>query len=152
MAEFSGVAQTVQPNETITYSIVNVPCYRGLVMHDPSSGNFLLKGALQNGGYSQRCCCKKNTRDSLYLVSVGANIAVPEGQTVGEISIAIAVDGGTLSNTTMRATPAAVEEFANVSRTTNVSIFSGCCQTVTVKNTSTIPILVSEPNIVFQIA
>jgi hypothetical protein len=86
------------------------------------------------------------------LVSVGANIAVPEGQTVGEISIAIAVDGGTLSNTTMRVTPAAVEEFVNVSRTTNVSIFSGCCQTVTVKNTSTIPILVSEPNIVFQIA
>ena len=151
MAEFSGVSQIVPPGGSIVYTITNVPCNKGLINHDPSSGNFLLKGTLQNGMYPGNCRCR-GKRSSLYTCSVGANIAVATGETVGEISIAIALDGGVLSNTTMRVTPAAVEEFFNVSRITNVDIFNGCCQTVTVVNTSNVSIAVEEPNIVFGIA
>lgn len=55
-----------------------------------------------------------------------------------------------LNNTTMTVTPAAVEEFFNISRATNIPIWRGCCQTVTVRNTSDIPILVENPNIIFS--
>ena len=35
------------------------------------------------------------------------------------------------------------------SRAINVPIWKNCCQTLTVRNTSDIPILVSNPNIIF---
>lgn len=154
MAEYSGTSQTVQPGGSITYSIVDVPCSRGLVKHAGNSGNFLLRGVLQNGANSNGCCprCRRGGRDSIYNVTVGANIAVAEGETVGEISIGIAVDGGVLQDSIMRVTPAAVGEFSNVKRTKSVDIFNGCCQTVTVVNTSTVAIDVEEPNIIFGVA
>jgi hypothetical protein len=151
MAEFSGVAQTVNPGESIVFSIVNVPCTRGLINHDPGTGNFLLAGKLQNGPYSQGGCRCNSKRMSLYTVAFGANVAIPtEGGTLGEISLAIVVDGGTLTNTVMRSNPSALGDLNYVGRTTNVPIFNGCCQTVTVRNTSSTPITVSEPNIVFS--
>jgi hypothetical protein len=42
----------------------------------------------------------------------------------------------------MSATPAAVEEFFNISRAVNVPVWRGCCETVSVKNISDQPILV----------
>ena len=46
-------------------------------------------------------------------------------------------------------TPAAVEEFFNVSRATNVDVWRGCCETVAIRNTSDQPILVQNANILF---
>lgn len=152
MAEYSGVTQTVNPGESIVFSIVNVPCSRGFINHDPGTGNFLLSGRLQNGNYSPGNCRCNSRRNSLYTATFGANIAVAEGGTLGEISVAFAVDGGTLTNTIMRSNPAAIGDFNYVGRTTNVPIFNGCCQTVTIRNTSATPIDVSEPNIVFNVA
>jgi hypothetical protein len=83
-------------------------------------------------------------------VDFGANIAVPTGETVGEISVAIVIDGSTIPATTMTVTPAAVEEFFNVSRATNVQVWRGCCETVAIRNTSDIPILVQNANILFS--
>jgi hypothetical protein len=50
----------------------------------------------------------------------------------------------------MQVTPAAVEQFFNVSRAVNAQIWNGCCETVTVRNTSEIPILVQNANIIFS--
>jgi hypothetical protein len=50
----------------------------------------------------------------------------------------------------MIVTPAAVEEFFNVSRATTVPIWRNCCQTLTVRNTSNIPILMQQANIIFS--
>ena len=86
------------------------------------------------------------TFGGVYL-SFGANIAVPEGETVGPISVAIALDGNTLLGTEMEITPAAVEEFGNVSRCTPIGIWKGCCQTVSVRNTSAVPIAVENANL-----
>jgi hypothetical protein len=47
----------------------------------------------------------------------------------------------------MTVTPAAVEEFFNVSRETGIPIWRGCCQTISVRNTSAIPILVQAANL-----
>lgn len=50
----------------------------------------------------------------------------------------------------MIVTPAAVEEFFNVSVSKTIPIWNGCCQTVSVRNTSEIPILVQNANITFS--
>ena len=83
-----------------------------------------------------------------YMVDFGANIAVPTGETVGPISVAYEIEGATLGGTTMTVTPAAVEEFFNVSRATNVPIWLGCCESFAVRNISSIPILVQNANLV----
>lgn len=145
MAEYSANAfQTVNPGESIVFTTTVVACTRGFVRHREGSGNFLLSGWVPA---CPGCGMKKKTAN--YFVDFGANIAVPTGETVGEISVAIALDGSTLPTTQMIVTPAAVEEFFNVSRATNVNVWNGCCETITVRNTSAIPILVQNANIVF---
>lgn len=143
MAEYSNSAlQTIAPNETVVFTESPVPCDRGFVRHRDDSGSFLLSGyvPMKNG-------CRANS--ALYLIDFGANIAVPTGETVGEISLALTIDGATIPASVMTVTPAAVEEFFNVSRAINVQIWRGCCETVSVKNVSDIPILVQNANIIF---
>lgn len=149
MAEWTSIAeQTVNPGESIVFTENPVPCIRGFVRHRDDSGNFLLSGWTPNRNMCN--CCRRRNDSALYLVDFGANIAIPTGGTVGEISVAFALDGGTLLGTTMTVTPAAVEEFFNVSRAANVSIFRNCCQTLTIRNTSDQPILVQQANIIFN--
>lgn len=80
----------------------------------------------------------------------GANIAVPTGETVGPISVAFMLDGATISSSTMISTPAAVEEFNNVSTQISAQVWKGCCETFSIRNTSDIPILVQNANVVFS--
>lgn len=150
MAEWTSVAvQTVNPGESIVFTENPVPCTRGFILHRNDSGAFLMKGVDTNGyGGCNCCCCRPATVN--YDVDFGANIAIPTGETVGEISVAFALDGSSLAGTEMVITPAAVEEFFNVSRSTNVSIWKGCCQTLSIRNTSTIPILVESANVNFE--
>ena len=82
-----------------------------------------------------------------FLVSFSANIAVPTGETVGEISLGITQNGEVLGGSLMRVTPAAVEQYFNVSTQHYVDTYGGCCVDVGVRNTSEIPILVDNPNI-----
>ena len=141
MAEYSANAvQTVNPGETIVFTDSPVPCCKGLVRHRDGTGNFLLSG--RTG-----CSCK---RSATYFVDFGANIAVPTGETVGAISVAFTVDGASVPATQMEVTPAAVEEYFNVSRAANVEIFAGCCESFAIRNTSQIPILVQNANVVFS--
>lgn len=46
-----------------------------------------------------------------YLITFSGNVAVPTGETVGEVALGIARDGEILGGTVMRATPAAVEQY-----------------------------------------
>lgn len=141
MAEFSANAvQTVNPGETIVFTETPVPCNKGLVRHRDETGNFLLAGRTS-------CSCKRSVN---YLVDFGANIAVPTGETVGPISVALSTDGATIPATQMEVTPAAVEEYFNVSRAANVQIWAGCCESFSIRNTSEIPILVQNANVVFS--
>lgn len=146
MAEYSNVPiQTVAPGESIVFSTTDVPCNRGFVRHREGSGNFLLSG------YVPYCSCGCNrTKSANYLVDFGANIAIPTTGTVGAISVALTIDGSTLPSSIMTVTPAAVEEYFNVSRAINVEIWRNCCETVTVRNTSDQPILVQNANILFS--
>ena len=147
MAEWSANAvQTVNPGETVVFTENPVPCNRGLVQHRDDTGTFLLKGFVPR---QFGCPCRRQ-RFANYLVDFGANIAIPTGGTVGAISVAISIDGSTLPASTMTVTPAAVEQFFNVSRAIHVQLLMNCCQTVSVINTSTQPILVQNANIIFS--
>ena len=42
----------------------------------------------------------------------------------------------------------AVEDYFNVSRAANVQIWCGCCENVSIRNTSSIPILVQNANVI----
>lgn len=146
MAEWTSVAvQTVNPGEAIVFTENPVPCYRGLILHRDDSGLFLIKGT--SNGIIRRCPCMGQPSIN-YMVDFGANIAVPTGETVGPISVAYELEGATLGGTTMTVTPAAVEEFFNISRATNVPIWLGCCESFAVRNISSIPILVQNANLV----
>ena len=144
-AEYSSNAvQTVNPNESVIFTSSPVPCNKGLVRHRDDTGNFLLAGKVH------RNACGTCPQSANYLVDFGANIAIPTGGTVGEISLAIVLDGVTIPTTEMIVTPAAVEQYFNVSDATIAQVWRGCCETLSVKNTSDQPILVQNANIIFS--
>lgn len=142
MSEFSANAvQVVNPGETVIFTDSTVPNRNGLVRHRDDTGNFLLSGFIP-----QPSC---RLQSASYLVDFGANISVPTGGTAGPISLAFAIDGVTIPATNMIVTPAAVEQYFNVSRAANVEIWNGCCESVTIRNTSDQPIQVQNANIIF---
>lgn len=145
MAEYSANAiQTVATGGAVVFTDAPVPCTRGLVRHRDDSGNFLLSGWTPN-----RCGCCGKQAEANYLVDFGANISIPEGGTVGEISLALAIDGTVIPASEMVVTPAAVNEAFNVSRAINVQVWNGCCENVSVINTSSQPVQVENANIIF---
>lgn len=138
-AEYNFIpVQEIAENENILFLDGDRACHKGYISHRDSSGVFRLKGA-SNG-------CK-----AIYRVTFNANIAVAEGGTVGEISVALQEDGETLGNAVAIVTPAAIGDFFNVSISTFISIPCGCCVTVAVENTSDgTAIDVSNANIIFD--
>ncbi len=108
------------------------------MVHRNGSGQVKVKG-LTN------CQCRARFR-----VSFGGNIAVPTGETVGPISLAIALDGEPVATTTMIETPAAVEEFSNIFSAIFIEVPKGCCEQVSVKNISTIPVTVQNANLIIE--
>lgn len=146
MAEYSANAiQVVNPGETVIFTDSPDPCNRGLVRHRDGTGNFLLSGWVPR---KFGCCCRSKSAN--YLIEFGANISVPEDGTIEAISLAITIDGSTIPASNMIVTPAAVDEYFNVSRAINVDIWNGCCESVAVRNTSTQPIQVQNANIIFS--
>lgn len=83
-----------------------------------------------------------------FLATFSANIEVPTGQTVGPISLAIAINGEPVQSTQMIVTPAAVEQFFNISSSVYVDVPAGCCTQLSVENTSTIPVGVQNANLI----
>lgn len=148
ICEFSNNAiQTINPGETVIFSTTENPCRRGFVRHREGTGSFLLAGVVRNSGCNCPCCGQRNAN---YLIEFGANIAIPTGGTVGDISVAISVDGSTVPSSQMIATPAAVEQYWNVGVAKSVDVFRGCCETVAIRNTSDQPILMQNANLIIS--
>lgn len=135
MAEFiNGLLQTVAAGANVLFT--ETPVRGGAcIVHRAGSGIVTLKGMTSQ--------CR-----ALYRVSFGGNVAIPEGGTVGPISLAIAIEGEPLASATMIETPAAAEEFSNVYATAVVEVPRGCCVTVGVRNTGPDPIDVQNANLI----
>ena len=101
----------------------SIPCNRGNVVHRNGSGILTLRGNAAG------CSCFAR-----YQVTFNGNIAVPTGGTVAAIAIALAIDGEPLQYSRAIVTPAAVEQYFNVTSTAIITVPKGCCYTVAVEN------------------
>lgn len=117
--------QLVQPNQPVILD-ASIPCNRGYVFHREGSGIVTLRGIVNNS-------CANFAR---YQVTFNGNIAVSTGGTVGPIAIALAIDGEPILTSRAIATPAAVDEYFNVTSTAIITVPKGCCFNVSVENAS----------------
>lgn len=106
----------VQPNQPVILRTA-LACRCGCVLHRNESGIITL-------------------RSGRYQVTFNGNIAIPEDGTVQPISVAIAIDGEPILTSRAIVTPAAVDEYFNVTSTAIVVVPCGCCMNVSVENTS----------------
>lgn len=125
MAEFAyNPIQLVEPGQNVILDTV-IPCNKGYVFHRDQSGIVILRGIVNGAGCFAR-----------YQVTFNGNIAIPEGGTAGPISISLAIDGEPVQTSRAIVTPAAADEYFNVTSTAIITIPRGCCFTVAVENTS----------------
>ena len=126
MAEYAyNPIQLVEPNQNVLLDTV-IPCNKGYVYHRDGSGIVILRGIVN---CPQACFAR-------YQVTFNGNIALPEGADVGSVSVALAIDGEPIQTSRAIITPAAVDEYGNVTSTAIITVPRGCCFSVTVENTS----------------
>ena len=123
MAEYlANAVQAVDLNQPVIFT-ASIPCTRGYVIHEDETGIFILRGVTSN------CFAR-------YQVTFNGNIAVPEGGTAGPIAVAIAVNGETRPTSRAIVTPAAAEEYNNVTSTAIITVPAGCCYSLSVRAVS----------------
>lgn len=99
----------------------SIRCPNGYVIHRNGSGIITLRGITPN------CFAR-------YEVTFNGNIAVPEGGTAAAIAVALAIDGEALQSSRAIVTPAAAEQYFNVTSTAIITVPKGCCYTVALEN------------------
>lgn len=120
MAEFlNNDIQNVALNGPVIFT-ASIPCNRGYIYHEDNTGIFILRGATPN------CFAR-------YQVIFNGNIAIPTGGEVTPIALAITVNGETRPTSTAIFTPAAVDEFGNITSTAIITVPRGCCFTIAVR-------------------
>lgn len=118
MAEYLANA-LVALNSPVIFD-ASIPCNRGYIYHEDNTGIFILRGATPN------CFAR-------YQVIFNGNIAIPTGGEVTPIALAITVNGETRPTSTAIFTPAAVDEFGNITSTAIITVPRGCCFTIAVR-------------------
>lgn len=127
--------QLVEAGQNVLFTETAVRSCKPCVKHRDGAGVVTLRGLT-------------NQCNARFRVSFSGNIAIPAGGTVGEISLAIAIEGEPLQSTRMRVTPAAVDNYFNVSAQADICVPRGCCASVAVENTSGVPVNVQNANLI----
>lgn len=119
MAEYlANNVQNVALNDPILFT-ASIPCNKGYIYHEDETGIFILRGCTNN------CFAR-------YQVTYNGNIAIPEGA-VTPIAVAIAVNGEPRLTSRAIITPAAVDEYGNVTSTAIITVPKGCCFSLSVR-------------------
>ena len=116
----ANAVQEVALNAPLTFT-ASIPCARGYVYHEDETGIFILRGP-RNG----QCF-------ATYQIVFNGNVAIPTGGTVGPVAIALAVTGEPRPTSRAIYTPAAIEEYGNLTSTAIVKVPCGCCFTLSVE-------------------
>lgn len=111
--------QLVNLNAPVIFT-ASIPCRRGYVYHENETGIFILRGITSN-------CF------ATYQVTFNGNIAIPEGGTSTPIAIAITVNGEPRLTSRAIFTPAAAEDYGNVTSTAIIKVPKGCCFSLSVE-------------------
>jgi len=110
--------QQVSLNAPVLFR-TSIPCSNGNVYHESETGNFILRGGSANG-----CGCNQFAH---YQVTFNGNIAIPEGGAVTPIAVALTVNGEPRLTSRAIYTPAAVDEYGNVTSTAIIKVPRCCC-------------------------
>lgn len=126
MAEFINIPVQEVPYGQSVLLNARRGCTKGYILHREGSGIVTLRGIVNNP-------CNNKAR---YQVTFNGNIAVPTGGTVGEISLAVAISGEADQASLGAYTPTVVDSYGNVTCTTQVDVYAGCCTDISIENTS----------------
>lgn len=123
MAEYltRDAIESVDLNTPISF-VDSIPCTKGYIFHQSGSGIFILRGIVNNP-------CAKFAR---YSVTFTGNIAIPTGGAVSPIATVLKLAGGPQAGSRSIFTPAAVDQYGNVTSSATIDIPAGCCFTMTV--------------------
>lgn len=123
MAEYlANAVQAVSLNSPVLFT-ASIPCTKGFVYHEDETGIFTLRGIVNN---PSSCFAR-------YQVTFNGNIALPEGATVTPIAVALSVQGEQRPTSRAIFTPAAVDEYGNVTSTAIITVPKGCCFSLAVR-------------------
>lgn len=114
--------ESVALNTAIPF-VDSIPCRKGYVVHTNNSGIFILRGIVKN----------PNTCFARYEIEFTGNISIPTDGAVTPIATAIVVSGESREGSRSIYTPAAVDEYGNVTSRATVDVPRGCCFTVSVE-------------------
>ena len=133
--------QAVALNAPIIFT-ASIPCTKGYVYHEDETGIFILRGIVN----CPTACF------ATYRVTYNGNISLPPGGTVAPIAVALTVNGEPRPTSRAIYTPAAVEEFGNVTSTAIIKVPRGCCFSLSVESVpaSADPTVTPAPQIVVQ--
>lgn len=132
----ANAVQTVAAGNNVLFTDVPVSGNCSIV-HREGSGLVTLRGL------TNQCRAR-------YRAYFSANVGVPAGGTAAAISLALALDGEAINTSSMITTPAAVEEYNNVSSAIFIDVPRGCCATLAVRNTSTVDIIAKNCNLIVE--
>lgn len=117
--------QEVSLNSPILFR-ASIPCTKGYVYHEDETGNFILRGIVNNS-----CNCFAH-----YQVTFNGNIAIPEEGEITPIAVALTVNGEPRLTSRAIFTPADVDEYGNVTSTAIIKVPKGCCFSLGVESVS----------------
>ena len=115
----ANAVQSVPNNSPINFT-ASIPCRRGYIYHEDETGIFILRGI------TDQCF-------ATYQVTFNGNIALPEEADIVPIAIAITVNGEPRPTSRAIFTPAAVDEYGNVTSTAIIKVPRGCCFSISVE-------------------
>ena len=124
MAEFLTRDEVVSIALNTPIPFINsIPCNKGYIYHQSGTGIIILRGIVNN----PTACFAR------YEIEFTGNIAIPEGGAVTPIATAIVISGEERNGSRSITTPAAVDEYGNVTSRATVDVPRGCCFTASVE-------------------
>jgi hypothetical protein len=126
MAEYGyGPVQTVAAGQPIIMDAITT-CQKNNVYHREGSGLYTLPSA--------------GCRGAKYAVEFNGNIAIPDGGTVGEISVGLVLDGEVIQTSIASVTPTATDAFFNVTVLGQIQVPAICgCESIAIENVQASP-------------
>ena len=121
MAEYLANAVQEIPLNSPAVFTASIPCRKGYIYHEDETGIFMLRGI------TNQCF-------ATYQVTFNGNIAIPTGGAVTPIAVALTVNGEPRVTSRAIITPAAVEEYGNVTSTAIIRVPRGCCFSLSVES------------------
>ena len=108
--------QSVALNAPVIFT-ASIPCTKGYVYHEDETGIFILRGIVNNP------CANFAT----YQITFNGNAQIPTGGTVTPIALSVVINGEERPTSRAIYSPAAVEEFGNLTSTAIIKVPRGCC-------------------------